>query len=60
MAHFRGEVQGRRTAASRLGHKTTGLRTEAQSWEGKVVTYLTYDAEGLIGRGLYIGIRPLA
>lgn len=45
MAHFRGVVQGARKAESRLGHKSSGLRTEAQSWEGKVVTYLTYDAK---------------
>lgn len=40
MAHFRGIVQGNRSAASRLGHKGTGLTVEAQSWQGKVVVEL--------------------
>lgn len=36
MAHFRGTVQGGRTEASRLGHKSSGLRTVAASWQGAV------------------------
>lgn len=43
MAHFRGTVSGARGEASRLGHKASGMRVEAQSWQGKVVTVLTYD-----------------
>lgn len=41
MAHFRGIIQGARGEASRLGHKSSGLRVEAASWQGKVVTVLT-------------------
>jgi hypothetical protein len=36
MARFRGTVQGGRGQASRLGHKTTGLRVHANSWSGSV------------------------
>lgn len=43
MAHFRGTVQGGRTEASRLGHKGTGITVQAQSWQGKVVVYLSHD-----------------
>ena len=32
MAHFRGTVQGNRTEASRLGHKSTGLVTTCNGW----------------------------
>jgi len=32
MAQFRGTVQGGRGEAARLGHKSTGLRTECQGW----------------------------
>jgi len=45
MAHFRGLVQGGRSAATRLGHKTTGLTVEAQTWAGKVTTRVWHDAE---------------
>ncbi len=44
MAHFRGIVAGARGTASRLGHASSGMQVEAQSWEGKVVTYLQHDA----------------
>lgn len=40
MAHFRGTIQGNRGQASRLGSKDSGLRVEAQSWQGKVVVVL--------------------
>lgn len=43
MAHFRGTIQGQRGQASRLGSKQSGLTVEAQSWQGKVVVYLTHD-----------------
>jgi len=32
MAHFRGTVVGGRSEASRLGHKTTGLTTNCNTW----------------------------
>ncbi len=44
MAHFRGIIAGTRADVSRLSHKSAGLRTEAQSWQGKVVTTLEHDA----------------
>ena len=40
MAKFRGLVQGARGQATRLGHASSGMTVEAQSWEGKVVTSL--------------------
>lgn len=43
MAHFRGTLKGNRGAASRLGTKDSGMRVEAQSWQGKVVALLEYD-----------------
>lgn len=46
MAHFRGTLCGARGEASRLGGKSSGLRTEAASWQGKVVTYL-YEKDGI-------------
>lgn len=33
MAQFRGTVQGNRSEASRLGHKTTGLTTTCNAWD---------------------------
>ena len=32
MAHFRTVIKGARGAASRLGHKTTGISTLLQTW----------------------------
>lgn len=47
MAKFRGIVQGDdKTETSRLGHRL--LTTQAQSWEGKVVTQLWEDDDGII------------
>lgn len=45
MAHYRGTIQGSRGEASRLGHKSTGLVVEAQSWSGKIVTRL-FERDG--------------
>lgn len=36
MAQFYGKIQGQRGEATRLGSKTSGLRTTAASWEGAV------------------------
>jgi hypothetical protein len=70
MAHFRGIIKGSRGEASRLGTKHTGIRVEAQSWQGKVVVQLRHNATtgqdiaevflqphegGGIGRALYTG-----
>lgn len=47
MAKFRGIVQGDdKTETSRLGHRL--LTTQAQSWQGKVVTQLWEDDDGQI------------
>ncbi len=47
MAKFRGLVQGDdKTETSRLGHRL--LTTQAQSWQGKVITQLHEDEEGII------------
>jgi len=45
MAHFRGVIQGARGEKSAVGHKSSGLRVEAQSWEGKVVVTLCHIEE---------------
>lgn len=45
MAHFIGTVKGGRGEASRLGHKATGLRTVAASWQGAVRVEL-YTRDG--------------
>jgi dihydroxyacid dehydratase/phosphogluconate dehydratase len=43
MAHFRGVLSGARSEITRLGHKSSGIRVEAQSWQGKVVVFLSHD-----------------
>lgn len=43
MAHFYGTLKGARGEASRLGHKSSGLRTGAASWEGAVSVHLYHD-----------------
>lgn len=45
MAHFYGVLQGARGEASRLGHKSSGLRATAASWQGAVRTEL-YEKDG--------------
>jgi hypothetical protein len=53
MAHFRGTVQGGRTEASRLGHKSSGLTTRAASWQGAVEVRL-YEANGVDMCSVYL------
>jgi len=43
MARFRGLIQGGRGEASRLGHKTTGLRVEADGWNAGVKVHAYVD-----------------
>ena len=43
MAHFRGTVQGGRGEAHRLGTKTQGLITTANSWKSTVTVRYTWD-----------------
>lgn len=40
MSHFYGMISesARKTMPTARGHKTTGITTEACSWEGKIVT----------------------
>ena len=45
MAHFRGLVEGSRSSETRLGTKRSGMTVEAQSWQGKVVTYLYHNED---------------
>lgn len=45
MARFRGTVRGGRGTGSRLGHATTGLHTEARSWNGSIEVTL-FDKNG--------------
>ena len=47
MSHFYGVISNsaRKTIPTARAHKTTGLTTNAQSWEGQIVTQLYYDEE---------------
>ncbi len=45
MAHYYGELVGSRGITTRLGHKGSGLRTTAASWEGAVRVYIHHDSE---------------
>ena len=44
MAKFYGQVNGGRGTATRVGHRN--IRTAAQSYDGSVITELTYNDEG--------------
>lgn len=46
MAHFFGEIEGQRGAASRLGSKDSGLRVVAASWSGAIKVWLRHDRDG--------------
>lgn len=52
MAHFYGELQGTRGEATRLGTKTSGLRTTAASWDGAIKVYLEHDER--TGKNTYV------
>ena len=43
MAEFRGTVQGNRGEASRLGHKSSGLTTECNTWNFGVRCRAVYN-----------------
>lgn len=45
MAQYMGIVSGGRGEASRLGHKTSGLRTQARGWRSGITVYASYDEE---------------
>ena len=43
MSHFYGTVRGGRGEATRCGHKTTGLVTNAAGYKGSIRTEVWYD-----------------
>ena len=43
MATFYGTLQGCRGLATRLGSKDSGLKVSAQSYDGSVITKLSYN-----------------
>lgn len=45
MSHFYGTIRGGRGEATRCGHKTTGLVTNAAGYNGAVRTRIWYDEE---------------
>jgi hypothetical protein len=52
MAHFRGTVQGGRSEASRLGHKTSGLTVHANGWHKGITVEASYDEAS--GRDVFL------
>ncbi len=46
MAKFRGIIESEKNSVSRLGHRF--VQTEAQSWQGKVVTRIWEDKNGRV------------
>ncbi len=46
MSAFYGMVQGNRGAATRGGSKASGFKTTAQSWDGSIITRMSYGDEG--------------
>jgi hypothetical protein len=45
MAHFYGTLQGSRGQATRCGTKASGMRAIAASWNGSIVTGLSYNPD---------------
>jgi hypothetical protein len=45
MAHFYGTIRGARGEASRLGHKSSGFRADAASWQGRASITLHHDED---------------
>ena len=45
MAQYRGSIEGARGSATRLGHKTTGLRVVANGWQAGIEVR-AYHEEG--------------
>lgn len=43
MSRFYGTLQGGRGEATRCGHKTSGLTTNAAGWHGSIKTHVYYD-----------------
>ena len=45
MAQFRAEIQGGRGSASRLGHKTTGIKSHTCGWNSGIRVEGRYDED---------------
>lgn len=43
MSTFYGSIQGNRGAATRGGSRSSGIKASAQSWNGSVITELSYN-----------------
>jgi len=52
VAQFRGTVKGGKGEASRIGHKTTGLRAKVNSWKLEAVIDADWDDE--IGSNVFV------
>lgn len=44
MSHFYGTIQGGRSAATRCGHKNTGIEATAAAWGGAVTVDLVHNS----------------
>ena len=48
MAKFYGTVTGNSSTATRTGSTQSGIRASVQSWEGSVITALSYNGDDLM------------
>jgi hypothetical protein len=46
MSAFYGMVQGNRGAATRGGSRASGFKATLQSWDGSIITRMSYNNEG--------------
>ena len=46
MSKFYGSIQGNRGAATRGGSQASGIKASVQSYDGSVITELSYNDEG--------------
>lgn len=45
MSTFYGMVQGNRGAATRGGSRASGFKSSVQSWNGSIITQMSYDED---------------
>jgi hypothetical protein len=45
MSTFYGMVQGNRGAATRGGSRASGFKASVQSWDGSIITQMSYDKD---------------
>ena len=50
MATFYGSIKGSRGEATRCGTKNSGIKASVQSWNGSVISELSYDEDKLMVR----------